>query len=239
MIDSGVRPLFSPKYRAMRAEALARELDAPKEPPPETKVEYVVGLDLGQAQDYSALTVVERTAPPDAEPIYAVRHLHRWPLGTSYATIADDVAALVYRPELLGCRLAADRTGVGRAVVEMIDQALADAKGENRAADLVGILITAGHQTVREGHDWHVAKKELVSALQALLSSGRLKIAPELALAETLVKELKAFKVKITVAGNETFEAWRERDHDDLVLAVALAVWLADRGPRGRFEIYV
>jgi hypothetical protein len=34
------------------------------------------------------------------------------------------------------------------------------------------------------------------------------------------------------VAGNETFESWRERDHDDLVFAVALACWWADRDHR-------
>ncbi len=40
--------------------------------------------------------------------------------------------------------------------------------------------------------------------------------------------ELLAFHVKVKVAANETFEAWRERDHDDLVLAVAMAAWLAE-----------
>jgi hypothetical protein len=73
---------------------------------------------------------------------------------------------------------------------------------------------------------------------QALLSSRRLKIAKELAEAELLVAELTAFSAKITLAGNETFEAWRERDHDDMVLAVALALWLAENAPRGRFEIH-
>jgi hypothetical protein len=28
----------------------------------------------------------------------------------------------------------------------------------------------------------------------------------------------------------ETLESWRERDHDDLVMAVALAAWVAERG---------
>ena len=60
----------------------------------------------------------------------------------------------------------------------------------------------------------------------------------ELPEAEILVAELKAFSVKITQAGNETFESWRERDHDDMVLAVAMALWLAERAPRGRLEIY-
>jgi hypothetical protein len=34
--------------------------------------------------------------------------------------------------------------------------------------------------------------------------------------------------VKVSAAGNEAFTGWRERDHDDLVLAVALACWLAE-----------
>ena len=38
-------------------------------------------------------------------------------------------------------------------------------------------------------------------------------------------------KVK-ALTGNETFESWRERDHDDLVLAVALAIWFGDKGRR-------
>jgi hypothetical protein len=35
------------------------------------------------------------------------------------------------------------------------------------------------------------------------------------------------FQVRITPAGNETFGPWRERAHDDLVFAVALACWTA------------
>ena len=78
----------------------------------------------------------------------------------------------------------------------------------------------------------------MVSVLQALLSSRRLKIATGLAEAAILIEELKAFRAKITVSGNETFGAWRERDHDDLVLAVALALWLAENGSRGRLEVH-
>jgi hypothetical protein len=87
-------------------------------------------------------------------------------------------------------------------------------------------------ETLTLSHDtWHVPKKELVSTLQVLMQAGRLTIAnlPE---RETLVQELLAFRVKVTVSANETFEAWRERDHDDLVLAVALAAWAGEKfGP--------
>jgi hypothetical protein len=43
------------------------------------------------------------------------------------------------------------------------------------------------------------------------------------------VQELLAFRVKVAASANETFEAWRERDHDDLVLAVAVAAWTGER----------
>jgi hypothetical protein len=44
-----------------------------------------------------------------------------------------------------------------------------------------------------------------------------------------LIKELQNFKVKITAAANEIFEAWREGEHDDLLLAVAIAAWMGER----------
>jgi hypothetical protein len=39
---------------------------------------------------------------------------------------------------------------------------------------------------------------------------------------------LTTFRVKITPAADEVFGAWREGAHDDLVLAVAIAVWQAE-----------
>ena len=39
----------------------------------------------------------------------------------------------------------------------------------------------------------------------------------------------QTFKRRITPAGNETMASWREADHDDLVLALALAVWWRER----------
>lgn len=44
-----------------------------------------------------------------------------------------------------------------------------------------------------------------------------------------LVKELLNFKVTISTSGHDSYEAWREGDHDDLVLATAMALWLAER----------
>jgi hypothetical protein len=52
---------------------------------------------------------------------------------------------------------------------------------------------------------------------------------PGLAQEQTLKNELRNFKAKITLAGNEMFEAWRDSDTDDLVLSVALACWLGEK----------
>jgi hypothetical protein len=201
------------------------------------KPDYFLGLDLGQAQDFTAMAVLEQTRveksigvgttrPPVWFTYYALRHLKRWPLGTSYPAIVEEVKQLVQEPPLDHPCLAVDQTGVGRAVVDMFRQA-------QLVARLQPIVITSGHAvTAGERGTRNVPKKELASVLQVLLQSRRLKIARQLEHAATLQKELTAFRVKITAAANETFEAWRERDHDDLVLAVALAAWLAERGQR-------
>ena len=50
--------------------------------------------------------------------------------------------------------------------------------------------------------------------------------------------ELYNFKLKVNVATtNISYEAWREGEHDDLVLAAALAVWAADRR-RNRVAVF-
>jgi hypothetical protein len=201
-------------------------------PPPRPVVPYVVGLDLGQSQDFTALTVIRHTRHPTPggdRPdflVHEVVHLRRWPLGTEYTAIASDVAALVARPPLPGCALVVDATGVGRAVVEMVRRAKPDAR-------LVPVTIHGGRAvTGNDAHGFAVPKLDLVARLQALLQARRLKVAalPE---RELLERELTAFRIKVNVAtGHETFEAWRERDHDDLVLAVALACWYGERPGR-------
>jgi hypothetical protein len=51
-----------------------------------------------------------------------------------------------------------------------------------------------------------------------------------MALVDELVQELENFKIKVNIdTANASFEAWRDRDHDDLVLALALACWWCER----------
>jgi hypothetical protein len=93
---------------------------------------------------------------------------------------------------------------------------------------VVPVTITAGTEvTLAPDGGFHVPKKELVTCLQVLFQARRLRIPRSLPDADTFIRELLNFQVKITPATNETFGAWREGEHDDLVLAVALAGWWA------------
>jgi hypothetical protein len=191
---------------------------------------YTLGLDLGQAAEFSAICAVERTVAvprdlrePIPPPVYTVRHLHRWPLGTPYPEIVKAVKALVATPELEGCRLVVDATGVGGAVMDLVQRA-------ELGISIQAVTITGGQaMTKQEGGGYAVPKKDLVAVLQVLLQQRRLVVAKTLPHAALLGAELSAFRVKVTAGGSDTLESWRQRDHDDLVLAVALAAWSAQK----------
>jgi hypothetical protein len=190
----------------------------------------LLGLDLGKSSDYSALVVLDWTE--SLQPLYDVPAIKRWQLGTSYQSIADWLAKFLKNPEAARngeppAILVVDETGVGMAVVEMIRRALVEA---NVPGGLVTVTITGG-SAVTQVPDvpgkWRVAKKELASVLVQLFQGKRLQVAG-VAERETLLREAQAFSVKMTEAGNETFAAMREGDHDDTVLALALACWATE-----------
>lgn len=78
-----------------------------------------------------------------------------------------------------------------------------------------------------------IPKRDVASTIAVLLQTGRLRIARGLKESETLLRELVNFRVKISLSGHDTYEAWREQEHDDLVLAVGLAAWLFEKGLDG------
>jgi hypothetical protein len=196
------------------------------------KPRLIVGLDLGKAQDFTALAVLSRPVLTGHEPkthrqpAYDVPHLQRFPLGTPYPEIVDRVMALLRSPPLRGCMLVVDQTGVGGPVVDM----LTDAMQGRVTCSFCGITITSGHAVTTDSNgQFRVPKKELIASVQVLLQTRRMRILRTLPEAAVLVRELENYRVKITEAANETFGAWREGQHDDLVLAVALAAWMGER----------
>ena|SRR5579883_1918184 len=197
--------------------------------------EYVVGVDLGQSRDYTAIAVVEvndvRTGWDAArwewetERRVALRFIERVALGTPYQEVVERVVAVVRSRELAGrCRLIVDGTGVGRPVVDLL-------RGARPGCALTAVTVTAGDVETRRGEYVGVPKRELIVGLQVAIQGGDLKIAAGLKWGKELEKEMAEMRVRVSGAGREQYGAWREGAHDDLVFAVALAVWGAREKP--------
>ena len=96
----------------------------------------------------------------------------------------------------------------------------------------IAITITGGDTVTGDGGNYRVPKRYLVSTMQVLLQAGLLKVAEELPDATVLVQELLNFRVKIDpLTAHDSYGAWREGQHDDLVLATAVACWYGERQP--------
>jgi hypothetical protein len=214
----------------------------------------IVALDLGHLRDPTAITVIERGYVPAGklynahywyrgreiygarEPVkleYHVRHLERPALGTSYVDVVERILMLLKSLGDEELVLAVDMTGVGRPVADMLKRRLDEwlEQGRNTQLHAAWITITGGDSVTKaEGGGLRVPKRDLASAPLVLMQNKQLKIAEGLQLADTLKRELLNFKVKINIAtGHDSYEAWREGDHDDLVLAVAMACWCGER----------
>jgi hypothetical protein len=115
--------------------------------------------------------------------------------------------------------LLVDKTGVGAAVLDSFTYARIGA---------VAITLHGGSSVTRDPQraGFRVPKRDLVTVTQVLLQNGRLRVASGLPEAETLRRELLNFRVKIDPkTAHDSYEHWRESEHDDLVLAVSMAAW--------------
>ena len=133
-------------------------------------------------------------------------------------------------PERVPPTLVVDYTGVGRPVVDLLRAG---------GLDPVPVTITGGDQATYERGVWRVPKRDLAGAVAVLLQTGRLEVAGGLPLAPTLVTELTNFRVTIDpLTAHDSYGAWREGQHDDLVLALACAPWYGLKVPPRHPEAY-
>ena len=198
-----------------------------------TTPRFTLAVDVGQANDYTALVIVASHGEKE-ERQHDLVHAERFRevpypeqirrVGARYGELRRMAANAKASTDLV-----VDATGVGKPILD----AFSEAKLEP-----VGVIITAGDKATREGRVYRVPKRELVTTLQVALQAKRLRIAEGLPLAELLVREFRGFRVRIGLSGHASFGndvgEWREAEHDDLVLAIALATWRAE-GARERF----
>ncbi|HOR57652.1 MAG TPA: hypothetical protein PLV82_03175 [bacterium] len=203
---------------------------------------FILGLDLGQVNDFTGLVIAERiqtvkTGYPDRaervirardwhektiadDAMYYVRHIERVKLGTPYPDIVQRVQGLVQTKEINNnYLLAVDHTGVGRPVYDLFKKA---------GLNTLGITITGGNTVTGSRDNVKVAKSLLVGTVQALIQTKRVVFAKDMANVDLLQNELLNFRVKITKSANEIYEA-REGEHDDLVIALAMALFAGER----------
>jgi hypothetical protein len=121
-----------------------------------------------------------------------------------------------------------DATGVGIAVSDLL---------KTRGLRFTRVTITGGDKVNRVAGGYRVPKRDLVAALEVPFHKGSLKVAEGLALWPALQEKLLNFRRKINLTtAHDSYEHWRDSDHDDLVLATALACWDITR-PRQRTRL--
>jgi hypothetical protein len=218
------------------------------EPSDDRLPRYYLGCDLGQTFDYTAIVGVEaltvsafldkNNPEKQKEADEAEIRVVLCERGQeAYNKIAERLKTLVETPHLgtpwkqqaiygdfavvdegsTNPHLAVDATGVGRGVVDLL---------RNYELEFYAVQLTNGLKTHREAGFWNVPKRDLVSLPIVAFQNGWIKLAEGLSHRDQLEHELANYRTKVNLrTGHESFEAWRDRDHDDLVLALALAMW--------------
>lgn len=217
--------------------------------PWQCRVKWLIGVDIGQANDPTALCAVEsisyrlhplwvhdykapdgswvdpgaaRIAAAKPKNLLNVRGLQRLPLGMGYMEQCGVIAQMLADQKIRDAEVLIDATGVGKPISDLFKRA-----GIKHAP----VWITGGAEENSRGMGFTVPKLHLISRLQAALHAGELRIAKSLPEAVAFTRELQEFRVSWTEAGHMRFGA-RQGAHDDLVLAAALAVYGADRRTR-------
>src|SRR5260221_13924266 len=121
----------------------------------------------------------------------------------------------------------ADATGVGRPVMELIENQLRASPKTDRA-HLHPVVFNHGDRFVRGGYESRgdvLGKAYLGSRLQALAQANPplLKLPKTDPEAEAMMQELKDYRIKVTEDANDKYGAFAVGAHDDLVTAVGLA----------------
>jgi hypothetical protein len=197
-----------------------------------THPRFYIGVDLGQAQDHSAIAVVERAEVlhPERDPLtwsfrfdtrFHVRHAERIALGAPYPEVAEHVKALTrrYPLEPKNVTVIVDATGVGAPVVDLLRRG-------GLGCRVIPVVITAGERESSDGVRYRVPKADLMAGLQVALQKRRVAFAQGVRALPTLVEELRSMQVRVSESGYERITG---RRHDDMVLALSLAWWRASR----------
>jgi hypothetical protein len=213
----------------------------------------IVGVSLGHVYQPTGLGVIERiykgtgemyTAPgydgrglaryearEKVELQYHVRHLERLGPPTRYSKIATRIPEIVRE---IGRDLVfvVDITAAGRPayarIYEELQPVLKDRGLHLTVCPITVTGVAGGVTRSPDNTGFLVPRRDLISATHIAFDDAKLKIAEGLSLTGMLTDELTSFKEKAKKPSDD-LDGWREGKNDDLVLAVAVAIWACER----------
>lgn len=181
---------------------------------------HTIGLSVGPPSDSTGLVAIETN---DRQ--HAVRRIQRFPPGTAYSAMHSTIEKIL--DALDSPIVVLDRTGIGTPIADTF---------RFSKASTIPVVLTAGEQDTAS-RPRRLPRRDVADLLQLALQELRLTVA-RVPLAEDLARDLRVFNPKPgTGAPGEL--AWRDRPSDDLVLALAVALSEADRGPVRASVVYV
>lgn len=193
---------------------------------------YLVGADVADISDYTAISVVKITPNVNDKgavigpPFFDVSYLDRFN-GRGYPAVVDAILDVANMGQIAGkSTIILDATGVGKPVYDFLRL---ESHKRNLKIPIEAVWFTAGERFHRRPDGMiNLPKLDMAQRLQLAFQQRRVRIAADMEFTDTLAAELASFTLKFTKTARVTAEAWRDKDHDDLVFSVGLPVWYAE-----------
>jgi hypothetical protein len=196
-------------------------------------VRYWIGVDLGQANDFSSVVVIKDQQLPESDGSLIVLGQRERTVvfadkfrGVSYVDVVDYLIRLRNASPFGGkSQLVIDGTSIGRVVSDMLFE---------QSVDHTAIQMTGGQDWRRSGRYCNCSKTLMVENLAVLFASGDLKFAHDLPLRQEIEEDLASFTTQTTAAGKQIITQSRNvSGHGDLGIGLIVAgfasQYLSDR----------
>jgi len=158
--------------------------------------------------------MITNSSLPSERYVCRIRLLERLPLRTPYPSIAARIIDIVRHLPHGQTTVIVDRTGAHAAYDMLIEKGLSP----------IGMTISGGDSINRDGRYVTVPKMRLLTGLLSSCYRDELEMSKGLRDYPELRRQLQNIGTMATDSGMG--ETWRaRRGHDDLVIAVAMAVW--------------
>ena len=190
------------------------------------QIEFFFGVDIGRDRDPSVIALVERIElthvqgnRASTEYKYVLTFLESIPLETPYPQVVqrfkDALRRLLINARKAHPTVCVDATGVGAPLIDDFHKLRSDCR-------TIPVIITSGNAMTERKDGTHcIPRHELLMAVHMLVENGELRIPASLPNRDALFREM----LNLARDGGQHSAS----EHDDLVMALALALHRARR----------